>query len=166
MDRKQACVERRLDSITLAMKKDYSVTVILASKGYPGDYVKGIPIEIGQLPTDVNVFHAGTALKDGKVVTAGGRVLAVTAVGKTLEAAVKLAYEGVDCVKFEGMTFRKDIGYKCVLILLSATFLIVIPSGMETDSIRSAEHSSPTLLLNTPSPTPRQESRSTPVTSS
>ena len=100
------------------MKKDYSVTVILASKGYPGDYAKGIPIEIGALPKDVNVFHAGTALKDGKVVTAGGRVLAVTAVGTTLEAAVKLAYEGVECVKFEGMTFRKDIGYKYALLLL------------------------------------------------
>ena len=109
-------MERRLDSVALPIKKDYSVTVILASAGYPGNYAKGIPIEIGPLPTDVNVFHAGTALKDGKVVTAGGRVLAVTAVGKTLEAAVKLAYEGVDCVKFEGMTYRKDIGYKYVVV--------------------------------------------------
>lgn len=60
----------------------------------------------------MQVFHAGTAIKDGKVVTAGGRVLAVTATAKTLEAAQKLAYQGVDCVHLEGMTYRKDIGYR------------------------------------------------------
>ena len=61
---------------------------------------------------DVNVFHAGTALKDGKVVTAGGRVLAVTATAPTLKEAQTLAYKGVDCVHFDGMTYRKDIGYR------------------------------------------------------
>ena len=63
---------------------------------------------------DVNVFHAGTALKDGKVVTAGGRVLAVTASAPTLKEAQTLAYKGVDCVHFDGMTYRKDIAYRSV----------------------------------------------------
>lgn len=64
------------------------------------------------LRLDVNVFHAGTAVKDGKLVTAGGRVLAVTAVAENLQAAVDLAYKGVACVSFEGMQFRKDIAHK------------------------------------------------------
>lgn len=58
------------------------------------------------------IFHAGTAVKDGKLVTAGGRVMAVTAVAENLEAAVSLAYKGVQCVSFEGMQFRKDIAHK------------------------------------------------------
>lgn len=61
------------------------------------------------------MFHAGTALKNGQIVTNGGRVLAVTATGATLELAVKLAYEGVKCVEFEGMTYRTDIGYRAFL---------------------------------------------------
>lgn len=60
----------------------------------------------------VHVFHAGTAIKNGKVVTAGGRVLAVTATASTLEAAQKLAYKGVESCHFDGMTYRKDIGYR------------------------------------------------------
>lgn len=64
---------------------------------------------------DVYVFHAGTkATPDGKVVTNGGRVLAVTATAPTLKEAQALAYKGVDCVHFEGKTFRRDIAYKCV----------------------------------------------------
>lgn len=77
------------------------------------------------------VFHAGTALKDGKLVTAGGRVLAVTAVAENLEAAVKLAYEGVDCVSFEGMTYRKDIAHKSVFLCCS-----VYPADIGVQSFR------------------------------
>lgn len=69
---------------------------------------------------DVVIFHAGTALNgDGKVVTNGGRVLAVTATASTLKAAQALAYEGVKCVHFDGMTYRKDIAYRCVSVLAS-----------------------------------------------
>jgi phosphoribosylamine--glycine ligase/phosphoribosylformylglycinamidine cyclo-ligase len=64
-------------------------------------------------------FHAGTAQKDGQLVTAGGRVLGVTATGKTLREAVDLAYKGVQCVSWEGMTYRKDIAHRCVLHALS-----------------------------------------------
>lgn len=138
----QACVEHRLDSIKLVMKEEFAATVVLASKGYPGDYVKGIEITIGALPSsecipsivairinaikiaaflfiisDVNVFHAGTIIKDGKLVTAGGRVLAVTATAPTLKDAVKLAYEGVGRVHFDGMVYRKDIAYRFALSL-------------------------------------------------
>lgn len=88
-------------------------TVILASGGYPGDYKTGIPItgidQIEQGP-DLQVFHAGTAMKDDELVTAGGRVLAVTARGSDMAEARRLAYEAVDKIDFEGKTYRSDIG--------------------------------------------------------
>lgn len=65
-----------------------------------------------RFPSDVKVFHAGTDVKSDTLVTSGGRVLAVNAVGPTLEDAVTLAYKGVDCVKFDGMTYRKDIAHR------------------------------------------------------
>ena len=110
-----ACVERRLDSVTLKMKSESAVTVVLASQGYPNSYPKGLPITIGELPANVQVFHAGTSFKDGQVLTAGGRVLAVTATASTLLDAQKLAYEGVKAISFEGATFRRDIAYKAFL---------------------------------------------------
>ncbi|KAI5475988.1 phosphoribosylamine--glycine ligase / phosphoribosylformylglycinamidine cyclo-ligase [Pseudohyphozyma bogoriensis] len=110
-----ACVERRLDCISIEMKKESAVTVILASGGYPGSYAKGKEITIGSLPQNVTVFHAGTAIKDGKVVTDGGRVLAVTGTAATLKEAQALAYKGVEQVKFEGMIFRRDIAYRAFL---------------------------------------------------
>ena len=110
-----ACVERRLDSVTLAYREGYAVSVVLASGGYPAKYATGLPITIGQMPADVVAFHAGTTAKDGQVVTAGGRVLAVAAFGSTLRAAVDSAYAGVKQITFEGMTFRTDIAYRCGL---------------------------------------------------
>ncbi|KAM0745647.1 aminoimidazole ribonucleotide synthetase [Meredithblackwellia eburnea MCA 4105] len=110
-----ACVERRLDCVTFAMKKEFAVTVVLASPGYPGNYPKGLEITFGKLPENVNVFHAGTKLVDGKVVTDGGRVLAVTATAKTLKEAQTLAYEGVKAVHFKDMVYRRDIGYRAFL---------------------------------------------------
>ena len=64
--------------------------------------------------TGVTIYHAGTASKNGQIVTAGGRVLGVTAAAKTLEEAVKLAYQGVDSLSFEGMQYRKDIAHRSV----------------------------------------------------
>lgn len=87
-----------------------SVSVVLASGGYPGPVEKGRPITIGPLPDGVTLFHAGTKLVDGKLVTNGGRVLAANAVGSTLQEARDLAYEGVKQVSFDGMQFRSDIG--------------------------------------------------------
>ena len=104
---------------TLPVKRDtlwhpgYAMSLTLASGGYPGSYRSGIPItgiaEAEKL-AGVQVFHAGTALKDGQLVTGGGRVLSVTAQGETLQDAANLAYEAAKHISFEGMQYRKDIG--------------------------------------------------------
>ena len=87
-----------------------SLTLVLASGGYPGDYEKGKPIEIGELPDGVEVFHAGTRIVNDQLVTNGGRVLGVSSVGKTLDEARKVAYEAAKVIHWEGMQFRSDIG--------------------------------------------------------
>ena len=104
---------------TLPVKRDtlwhpgYAMSLTLASGGYPGSYRSGIPItgiEEAEKIEGVQVFHAGTALKDGQLVTAGGRVLSVTARGGTLQDAASLAYEAAKYISFEGMQYRRDIG--------------------------------------------------------
>jgi phosphoribosylamine--glycine ligase len=97
--------------------KDPAVCVVLTAKGYPdapetGKEVRGLDALKGQ--ADVIVYHAATALKNGKVVTVGGRVLGVTALGANLDAAVHRAYEAVSRVSFDGMHYRKDIGQKAL----------------------------------------------------
>ncbi|MCW5939542.1 MAG: phosphoribosylamine--glycine ligase [Fimbriimonadaceae bacterium] len=87
-----------------------AVTVVMASAGYPGPYTKGIPITVGPLPEGVKLFHAGTALHEGCLVTAGGRVLGVSATGPTLEEAADKAYAAIGSVRFEGRQYRTDIG--------------------------------------------------------
>ena len=90
----------------------YAMSLTLASGGYPGKYPTGIPIkgiEEANRVEGVQVFHAGTALKDGQLVTAGGRVLSVAAHGETLQAAVDRAYEAAQYISFEGMQYRRDI---------------------------------------------------------
>jgi phosphoribosylamine---glycine ligase len=94
-----------------------SVTVVLASAGYPGKYETGRLIsglaEAAQVP-NVQIFHAGTRKVDGEIVTAGGRVLAITALGSTIEAARRHAYEAVSRIHFDGCHFRRDIGADAV----------------------------------------------------
>ncbi len=98
-------------------RSEAAVCVVLASGGYPGEYQTGKPIsgieDAENLP-DVTVFHAGTALRDGQLVTAGGRVLGVTALGADIPAAIERAYEAAGRIRFEGMHFRKDIGRKAL----------------------------------------------------
>jgi phosphoribosylamine--glycine ligase len=112
-----ASVSGTLDKIELKWKPQASVCVVIASGGYPGNYEKGKPIrgldDAAKLP-GVKVFHAGTALKDGQVVTSGGRVLGVTAQGKDLKAAQAAAYAAVGKICFEGLQFRHDIGAKAL----------------------------------------------------
>ncbi|HUV86296.1 MAG TPA: phosphoribosylamine--glycine ligase [bacterium] len=94
-----------------------AVAVVAASKGYPGEYDKGLVIKgLDKVAAmeDVIVFHAGTAEERDKVVTAGGRVLAVTALGVTVADAIKKAYEAMGHVRFAGIQYRRDIGYKAV----------------------------------------------------
>lgn len=110
-----ACVERRLDCVDLAIRNGYAVSVVMASGGYPGSYKTGVPIRIETLPSDVSVYHAGTKrADDGTLLTAGGRVIVVSATGPTLDAALERAYAGVQCVQFEGQVFRRDIAHRAL----------------------------------------------------
>ncbi len=95
----------------------YAATIILASGGYPDSYEKGFPItgiEEAEKVPGVVVFHAGTTYDrlTKSVITSGGRVLSVSAVGATLQEALNRAYEGISKIHFEGMYFRRDIGAK------------------------------------------------------
>ncbi|TIA92911.1 hypothetical protein E3P99_00358 [Wallemia hederae] len=111
----KACVDRRLDCVKFSLREgEHAVSVVLASGGYPGKYPTGVPIKINELPKDVVAYHAGTAIKDGQLVTAGGRVIAVSAFGATLRDALDKAYKGVDAIEFEGKTFRKDIAHRAL----------------------------------------------------
>jgi phosphoribosylamine--glycine ligase len=90
----------------------YATSLTLASGGYPGKYRTGLPItgiEAANKVEGVQVFHAGTALQDGQLVTAGGRVLSIAAHGSTLPEAVARAYEAAKYITFEGMHYRRDI---------------------------------------------------------
>lgn len=94
-----------------------AVCVVMAAEGYPGDYPKGdviTGIEAAEELEQVKVFHAGTAEKDGAVVTAGGRVLGVTALGEDVAAAIAQAYRAVDRISWRGVQFRSDIGKKAL----------------------------------------------------
>jgi phosphoribosylamine--glycine ligase len=112
-----ASVNGTLDRIELKWSPMASVCVVMASGGYPGSYAKGKPIlglaEAAKLP-NTKVFHAGTALKDGQIVTNGGRVLGVTAWAKNLKAAQAAAYAAVEKIYFEGAQFRRDIAAKAL----------------------------------------------------
>ncbi|KAA1072760.1 hypothetical protein PGT21_010536 [Puccinia graminis f. sp. tritici] len=111
-----ACCDRRLDSVKVDFKASYSVTVVIASPGYPNSYPTGLPITIDHaaLPKNSFIYHAGTSGKDGDVRTSGGRVLSVNGTGETLDIAAKTAYEAVACVQFDGMTYRKDIAHRAL----------------------------------------------------
>jgi phosphoribosylamine--glycine ligase len=102
---------------SLDWRPEASVAVVLASAGYPGAYRTGVPVsgveDAGSLP-GVTVFHAGTATAGGRLVTAGGRVLAVQALGADIRAAVDRAYAAVARISFEGMHFRRDVGRRAL----------------------------------------------------
>ena len=102
--------------VELIWKKAMSVSVVLASGGYPGSVEKGYPISGLEEAEKLGacVYHAGTALKDGKIVNAGGRVLAVTAYGEKIEDAIANAYKGVEKISWEKMQYRKDIASKAL----------------------------------------------------
>jgi phosphoribosylamine--glycine ligase/phosphoribosylformylglycinamidine cyclo-ligase len=108
-----------LDSVSVSFKDSYACTVVAASGGYPGSYAKGIPITIPSYSGDVYPFHAGTTVKDGVLVTSGGRVLAVTAVQPFLPDAIQLARDSVAKIKFKDIHFRNDIGHRALKLLQS-----------------------------------------------
>ena len=112
MDISMAIADEKLSDIEIQWKKDASVCVVLASGGYPGKYEKGKIISgldnAGKMD-DVVVFHAGTAFNNNEIVTNGGRVLGVTALGGDIKAAKEKAYEAINKIHFDGMHYRKDI---------------------------------------------------------
>ena len=113
----EAIVEERLKEIDIQWHDEATLCLVLASGGYPASYDKGHPIsgldEAAKLP-DVVVFHAGTAMKDGQIVTSGGRVLGVTAKGNDVAQAIEKAYQAAQKISWQDMYYRKDIGQKAL----------------------------------------------------
>lgn len=111
----EAVIDKKLNGIEVNWSDKAAVCVVIASGGYPDKYQSGRIINgLDSIADnkDVVVFHAGTAMKDNNIVTAGGRVLGVTALGEDMNIAIKRAYEAVEKIKFDGMQYRKDIGKK------------------------------------------------------
>lgn len=113
----QCAVEGNLNKIHLEWDPRPAVCVVMSQKGYPGPYTSGekiIGIQDAEKLGEVKVFHAGTKIKDGEVVTAGGRVLGVTAIGSDISKAIENAYEAVDKIHWGSEYFRRDIGKKAL----------------------------------------------------
>ncbi len=113
----QACVDGSLTEDHIRWKDEACACVVMASGGYPGSYAKGKGVkglDVAASQEDVVVFHAGTALVDGQVVTSGGRVLGVTALGDTLASALKRTYVALTDIEFDQAQYRTDIGKKAL----------------------------------------------------
>jgi phosphoribosylamine---glycine ligase len=107
----QAIDKQRLNEVAIEIDPKTAVTVMLVSGGYPESYEKGKEITgLDKIENSI-VFHAGANTKDGKVVTSGGRVMAVTSFGADFKSALKTSYKSIKSIKFEGMNYRKDIGF-------------------------------------------------------
>ena len=107
-----ACTNNCLSAVELKIRQAYSATIVASAEGYPGSYAKDRPISLQPPPKDTTIFHAGTSIAGGTLITSGGRVIAATSTAETLEAAVAQAYEGMKMIHFEGMHFRKDIAHR------------------------------------------------------
>jgi phosphoribosylamine---glycine ligase len=118
LDLFDASIDGTVNQLTIKMRPGASVCIIAASGGYPGKYATGKFITgltpAKQQADDVVIFHSGTALRDGQVVTAGGRVLAITAVATDLRTALDKAYAELAKISFEGMQFRRDIAHRAL----------------------------------------------------
>jgi phosphoribosylamine--glycine ligase len=113
----EAVIDGRLAECALEWREEAAVCVVMASRGYPGDYAKGKEIhgiEAAGSDAEVTVFHAGTKRADGRLVTSGGRVLGVTALGADVRAAREKVYGAVGKIGFEGAHFRRDIAAKAL----------------------------------------------------
>ncbi|MFH1202512.1 MAG: phosphoribosylamine--glycine ligase [Candidatus Omnitrophota bacterium] len=118
-------IDGKLNKIKLDWSRQACVCVVCASGGYPGDYEKGKEIsglEETKKMKDVEVFHAGTKKSSGKYFTNGGRVLGVTGLGNTVKEAIDKTYQAAEKIHFEGMHYRKDIGYRAVSNIRNQSF--------------------------------------------
>ena len=107
----QAVADGKLDEVSLEIDQRSATTVMMVSGGYPEDYEKGFEISGLDKVEDSLVFHAGTKLENGKIVTNGGRVLAITSFGNNFQEGIKKSYQNLDKLHFDKMYFRKDIGF-------------------------------------------------------
>lgn len=108
-----AVINGTLDQEELVWRDDACVSVVIASPGYPGEYPTGLPVSgLAEVPPGVMVFHSGTALSGEQIVTNGGRVLAVTALGSDIRQAVDNVYKGVKTISFPGSHYRDDIAHR------------------------------------------------------
>jgi phosphoribosylamine--glycine ligase len=117
LDAFEACIDGRLSDHELRWTTDASACVVAASKGYPGKFETGFPIlglDAAAKVEGVEIYHAGTALKDGALVTAGGRVLAVAATAPDLEGALDRCYEAISKICYNSIYYRKDIGFRAL----------------------------------------------------
>jgi phosphoribosylamine--glycine ligase len=117
LDVLDACVDGTLSKVDFRWHPGFAACVVMASGGYPGQYKKGYPIsglEEAEKVPGVAVFHAGTTFDGKQFLTAGGRVLGVSARGETLKEAIDRTYEAVALIHFEDMQYRRDIGAKCL----------------------------------------------------
>ena len=117
VDIMQACADGTLEREKISWSDDSAVCVVIASGGYPKAYKKNLPIKgINRAKLSSNVFHAGTAKVDGKLVTSGGRVLGVTATAKNIRQAVEKVYKAVKLIGFDDMYYRRDIAHRALKV--------------------------------------------------
>ena len=107
----EGVAERDLASRSIAISTETAVTVMIVSGGYPDSYGKGFVISGTEKVKESMLFHAGTASSEGRIVTSGGRVIAVTSTGETMDEALSRSYASAELISFEGMNYRRDIGF-------------------------------------------------------
>lgn len=137
----EAIIDNRLHAITLEIDPRPTVCVVMAAGGYPGSYEKGLPIvglDTAANMEDVVVFHAGTALINGDIVTNGGRVLGITAIADSLQLAIKKAYSAVAKISWQGCYFRRDIGAKALRHLAIPRVGIIMGSASDLGVMQEA----------------------------
>jgi phosphoribosylamine--glycine ligase len=113
----EACINGTLNTVKLSVSPNPAVTVVLSAKGYPGSYEKGLPINglnDAAAFDNVTIFHSGTARRDNRIISVGGRVLAVSASGPDLSTAVADAYAAIAAISLEGSHYRRDIAARAI----------------------------------------------------
>ncbi|KAI9371678.1 phosphoribosylglycinamide synthetase [Aspergillus egyptiacus] len=129
-----ACTEHWLDGVSIKIKPNFSTTVIAVAGGYPGAYAKGEKITLDQTPEGTLIFHAGTNLVGDELQTAGGRVIAATATGSSLEEALKKSYAGIGTIHFKDMFYRKDIAHRAFRQREAQQSLTYASAGVSIDA--------------------------------